>query len=71
MCPCFLRSLVIGIFEWLVVQLVVKCFSGWQFCVVEFLPGRHVGVRIHALGKYEIVVTEISRRIYKVFPRTF
>ena len=66
-----MRTLVILDRQGLIVQGVVKGLDGRQFCLIKFEPVFHIAVRIYALCKNEVVITQLFGCMLKVFFSAF
>ena len=62
-----MRTLVILDRQGLVVQGVVKGLDGRQFSLIKFGPVFHTAVRIYALCKNKVVITQVFGCMLKVF----
>jgi len=59
MCPDLLGSVVVLLSQQFVFQVVVETVDGRQSSVVEFGSDGHVGVRVYAFRKNQVVVPQV------------
>ena len=69
--PNLMCAIVIFSGEWLIIQCVVEGFDGWELGFPEFLSSSHVGIRVHAFCKYQIVVSQMFNSVGKFLATTF